>query len=216
MANRVLILEDDTLTRLSLVTAVRHFGYDVVIEEPKAADALSRALITKPDLAILDLHLGPGPTGIDVAVSLRKQNPRIGIVFLTSYDDPRLLNPNLPSVPTGAHYLTKSSIEKISTLKEVLEDAILGHLPNEAARSSTFINMTDTQIETLRLVALGHTNSEIARMRFVKEKSVEVTISRLAKQLGLAMSPTINQRVSLAKAYFRSIGSNLENDNVQT
>lgn len=206
-----MVLEDDTFTRLSLVAALVHFGYDVVIEESVPANAIARSLVAKPTAAILDLHLGKGATGLDVARELRRQNPRIGIVLLTSFDDPRLLNPNLPPVPVGTIYLTKQKVEKITEIR----DAIVKSLDFEKSQLfpehiPAFGNLSDVQIETLRLVAQGLSNAEIAKRRFVKEKSIELTISRVAKSLGIEAGVAINQRVHISRVYFRAIGVNVD------
>ena len=66
--------------------------------------------------------------------------------------------------------------------------------------------MTDIQVETLRMVAEGHTNSEIAKQRFVSEKAVEQTIAKIAKALDIPAATNQNQRVHIARVYFRLTG----------
>ena len=211
MTLRVLVLEDDPFTRLSIVAALRHFGFDVVAEEAEPGKAIERALNVKPEVAMLDLHLGKGATGLDVAKELRRVNPRIGIIMLTSFEDPRLLGPSLPPVPRGTVYLTKKSVQNLALLKAAVNDAAAAALDNsESENVSAFGRLSDVQIETLRLVAEGLSNSEIAKRRFVTEKSVEVTISRVMKSLGISASAGLNQRVHVAGIYFRSIGANLD------
>lgn len=208
MTLRVLVLEDDPFTRLSIVLALRHFGFDVVAEEALPQAALERAQLTRPEVALLDLHLGKGATGLDVAKELRRNNPKIGIVMLTSFEDPRLLSPSLPPVPRGSVYLTKRSVQNLALIKTaVLEAAAAATNNTEVEHIPAFGALTGVQIETLRLVAQGLSNAEIAKRRFVKEKSVELTISRVAKSLGIVNSNSVNQRVHIARVYFRSIGA---------
>ena len=116
MAIRAIVVEDDDFTRLMITTALKEQGLEVVLNTPSPSVALEKSIDLKPDLAILDLHLGKGPTGIDLAVALRSQQPKIGILMLTSFEDPRLLNPNLPKLPFGGVYLTKKSVGEIQTL----------------------------------------------------------------------------------------------------
>lgn len=204
----MLVLEDDPFTRLSIVSALRHFGFDVVAEEALPQAALERAQLTRPEVALLDLHLGKGATGLDVAKELRRNNPKIGIVMLTSFEDPRLLSPSLPPVPRGSVYLTKRSVQNLALIKTaVLEAAAAATNNTEVEHIPAFGALTGVQIETLRLVAQGLSNAEIAKRRFVKEKSVELTISRVAKSLGIISSNSVNQRVHIARVYFRSIGA---------
>ncbi|MEY3889454.1 MAG: hypothetical protein RI931_576, partial [Actinomycetota bacterium] len=120
MSLRVALVEDDAFTRLTLSSALKASGLDVVFEASNAADAVQLAEQHTIDVALLDLHLGAGPTGIDVAQAIRRREPSVGIVFLTSFDDPRLLSATLPQLPGGAHYLTKNSIADIDSLTAVI------------------------------------------------------------------------------------------------
>lgn len=207
MTYKLLILEDDPFARLSISSATTNLGLAPIIVESSPNIALDKAAKVMPDAAILDLHLGSGATGLDVAVALRKLNPEIGIVLLTSYEDPRLLNPSLPKPPSGTVYLVKKDIENLKELGEAVELSVSqGVTKSDSKNTTAFGKMTDSQIETLRLIANGLSNSEIAKQRFITEKSVELTITRLSKKLGIAGSPDYNQRVRIARIYFRSIG----------
>lgn len=209
MGLRVVVVEDDAFTRTMLVSTLSQAGLSVILETGSAAEAVQKAPNLKPAVAVLDLHLGIGPTGIDVAHALRRNDPAIGIIFLTSYSDPRLLDANLPPMPGNSQYLTKESVIQL----EVLLQAISNSLVNKSAKTkfkttSNMNTLTDIQIEVLRLLADGMSNSEIAKRRVVSEKSVEVTIARIAKTLNLAKDSSRNQRVHMAKAYFAALGMN--------
>ena len=104
---RLILVEDDAFTRATLGDALAHQGFDVKARVATAAEALAAQKECDPQVAVLDLDLGIGPTGIDVAIALRSRNPKIGIIFLTTYKDPRLIESNLPSLPEGAIYLNK-------------------------------------------------------------------------------------------------------------
>jgi DNA-binding NarL/FixJ family response regulator len=165
----------------------------------------------QPNLIVVDLHLGIGPTGLDIATEVRRTAPKMGVVFLSSYEDPRVLNPNLPDLPFGSVYLNKRKVNDIKVLMEAINSAV-DHKSWRASgsavprASNSISSLSNTQLETLRLMAQGMSNSEIAKRRFVTEKSVETSISRLAKAMGLKSDPSTNQRVHLAKVYFRALG----------
>jgi DNA-binding NarL/FixJ family response regulator len=207
MSLRLAVVEDDAFTRMTLVAALKARGQNVVMVASDAAEAAMLGQIHSIDAAILDLHLGVGPTGLDVAQALRRRNPSVGIVFLTSFDDPRLLSTHLPQLPGNSQYLTKASIGDIDQLINAIQLAVHGR-GNVSGKLNNHPlgKFTDSQIETLRLVAQGLSNAEIARRRFVTERAVEVSISRVAKALGLEADSTRNQRVHMAKVFFRAVG----------
>lgn len=209
MGVRAIVVDDDAFIRTMLVSTLNQAGLSVVLETGSAADAVQQAPKLHPAIAILDLHLGIGPTGIDVAHALRRNDPTIGIIFLTSYSDPRLLNANLPPMPGNSQYLTKESVINFEVLRKAIHDSLTQNSVATKFNSGSSMNtLTDVQIEVLRLLADGLSNSEIAKRRVVSEKSIEVTISRIAKSLNLAKDSTRNQRVHMAKAYFAALGMN--------
>ena len=207
MPYKLMLVDDDKLMRLSLEAALREVGFDVKFSAENAADALRQAKLTQLDAALIDLHLGTGPNGVDLANALRQHNPSLGITFLTSYDDPRLLDSNISKIPTGSKYITKREIGSIQQLNDVLISSILKPRQNSAQKSYLVSQLSSIQIETLKLVAMGLTNSEISTRRFITQKSVELTIRRVAKSLGIPNDGSKNQRVLIAKAFFEAIGS---------
>lgn len=209
---KIAIVEDEAFTRVTLSGTARALGFDVVIETDSASKALSMAIESQPQVALIDLHLGAGPTGIDLAIALRLKLPNIGLVILSSFEDPRLLNPNLPTIPTRVQYIMKSKITHALKLKSIILDSInIDSSPSmREEQVSSVAKLSDTQIETLRLMALGLSNGEIAKRRFVTEKSVEISIARLAKKLKIEQTPSANQRVNIAKVYFRATGQPLD------
>jgi two-component system invasion response regulator UvrY len=207
MALDVIVVEDDAFTRLSLVAALSAPGIRVVYDTASASDALTNAEVLLPHVAILDLHLGRGPTGIDLARSLRRQNPRVGIVLLTSFDDPRLLGENLPTPPAGTQYLTKRSVTSIESVVQAVGASMRAlNVSPAVTHISPLEKLTGVQIETLRLISHGLSNSEIAARRGITEKSVEKSVTRICKALSVDTGPMSNQRVQIVKIFFSALG----------
>lgn len=206
----ILVVDDDDFTRFLLVRTLRDLGFDRVKDAGSAAQALAAARPVVPDAAILDLDLGPGPNGIDCAHALRKLSPKIAIVMLSSYQDPRLLGANKP-LPEGSVYLSKRLLGDAevlaATIREVLESpaARRNAFPGQDS-SPTPVKLSDNQIEIMRLVAEGYSNAEIARRIFVTEPGVAKAIGRLVKQLGIDSGPESNVRVRITQAYYSMVG----------
>jgi len=202
---RVLLVEDNSFTRSTVAGALSAEGLSPTAAVSSASEAMDSARTLVFDCAVIDLHLGPGPTGIDVAHGLRGIQPRMGVVLLTSYADPRLLSANTADLPTGSIYAVKNDIESTNELHEFVKQAISWE--DSAKRPAPpSLPLTDIQVAVLALAAHGLTNAEIARRRFTTERSVEMTLQRTAQRLGLEPNEVENSRVVLAQAYFELIG----------
>lgn len=208
-----MVVEDDDFTRSTVVSALQIQGIDVVGQSSTVSPAMVLFSELKPDAIVIDLDLGAGPNGIDLAIAVRRKKPNTGIVILTTFEDPRLLHPRIPNPPTGAVYLVKRKVGEIGSLYKSIEEAIANvknvkktpALKKQVAPELT--KVTESQLETMKLIAEGYSNSEIARLRGVTEKSIEQIISRLASHLDLPKGQKRNMRVQISKMYYRLTGS---------
>jgi two-component system nitrate/nitrite response regulator NarL len=214
-----MIVDDDVFTRVLLTKAIESLGHKVLGAFATAREAANFASKAKPQVAILDLDLGQGPTGIDLAQSLRKFDPTIGIVLLTSYDDPRLIRAKNLTLPEGTVYLGKKQVESDSVIQMAIATSMLqATLDEEPSRHSPALlagkaaKLSDSQIEVMRLVSTGLTNAEIAKQRFLSEAAVGKSIARLVRQLSIVATAEQNQRVLIARAYFEAVGRATRND----
>lgn len=196
---RVLVVDDDPFTRATLVPALAAGGVGVVAQASTAREAMAAARQTLPDAAVVDLDLGEGPTGVDLAQALRRVLPRVGIVVISTYAEPRLIGANLGPLPQGSRYLVKQEIVDIGDLVAALRESI--DLGPSRARSLPATELSSGQLEVLRLVAAGYSNREIARRRVVTEATIEKAVARLIRQLGITVAADQNARVLLTRAY---------------
>jgi DNA-binding NarL/FixJ family response regulator len=201
---RVLVVEDDAFTRMTLVTVVTSLGHEVTGQAGTVVDAMDEARTSRPDVVLLDLDLGAGPTGIDAAYGLRGLLPDVGIVVLSSYADARVMGRRARPLPPGALFVSKRDLSDV----QVLEDAIRGSLQADSpvAGPRGGVDFTDSQLELMRLVASGLSNDEIARRLWLTEPSVRRSITRLLRKLNIESSDTRNARVQLTRAYSELAG----------
>ena len=220
---RVLMVDDDPFTRSTLASSLQVLGcYVVTAESVSSALRAMRNFSAEnaPNVALLDLDLGEGPTGLDLAVTLREEFPTIAIVILSTYVDPRLIGGNQPELPNGAIYVIKNSIINPQVLGDALESAV-GNMSNDKSNSQKIIEsalaamgLSNKQIEMMRLVASGLTNAEIAKQQWMTEPAVEKAIARLSKKLDISASKEQNQRVMITNEFHRLTGSaTVRNDN---
>jgi len=219
MTIRVLLINDDPFELVTLAAAMRLHGVNVVGE---ASDYMvSEKLFTslKPEVVVIDVQFN-SHSGIPFAQLLRKSSPALGIVLTTACPDLRLLGHTEKEIPLGTQIVLKRSVGDLDVICDAIPDSINAaaeKLPMEwmndhsSLRENSFISilhdLTDIQIETLRLVALGMSNSEIGRTRFVSEKSVEQIVARIAQHLGVIPDRKQNLRVLITGQYFKWIGA---------
>lgn len=205
---RVLVVDDHPFGLSTLAGALTGRGLDVRAAGT-ARDAHAIALEFRPAVAVVDLDLGPGPTGIDLAQALRKVLPAIGICILTSYRDPRLAGGAAPQLPPGSLYMCKADVSDVAQLAQSID--LLAHAPLAHRTLSTMTtgptaSLTDVQVEVLLAVGAGITTAEIAQQRGVSASAVEQTISRICERLEIPRNSTLNQRVQLVQALNRLRG----------
>jgi len=198
---RILILEDNDFTRGLLVASLTGSGFEVALSGKTALAAIEAVNKHQIEVALLDLDLGPGPSGIDVAHALRKLNPDLGIVFLTTFQDPRLSQTRSLELPIGSRYLVKSQSADINRVTTAILQAKFSPRRSDKHHSSNRAPMSDKQVEIIKMLAGGLTNSEIASRTASTEKVVEHTIARIFVLLDLGKSPELNSRVQLTRAF---------------
>lgn len=207
-STRVLVVDDHPFALATLTAALAGRSIDVRgAASPR--EALAVAVESRPSVAMLDLDLGPGPTGIDLAHALRKEFPAIGIVILTSFRDPRLAGVGVPALPLGSIYLCKADVSDIDVVVKAIElvehSPLARRAPLHMASGPT-VALTDTQVEVLLLVGEGITTAEIAERRGVSTGAIEQILARICERLEIPRSTSRNQRVQLVQALHRLRG----------
>jgi DNA-binding NarL/FixJ family response regulator len=207
---KLLIVENDAFAGNFMSKSLSDAGFSNILVADTAVDAMRIFREINPDTVLIDIELGIGPNGIDLARAFRKVKDTVGIVFLTSIVDPRLIDLKGAEIPDGSIYLSKSLVSGITEIVESLHESIvIGKNKSDSfvvKHKNGSTELTNGQCELIRLIAQGLSNKEIARSKFVTVKSVENSISRLAKKLEFKDENTNSQRVLIARRYFQMIG----------
>lgn len=205
----VLVVEDDRLTLGLLAEILTQAGFVV-----GAADSAARARTMwnrmDPDAVVLDVDLGSGVNGFDLADAFMAQTPSIAVLFLSNLPDARFAGRNPASLPVGVGYVRKEQISEPRVLVEAL-DAVLRGLDIETPRHDLdpgrpMAELSRTQIEVLRMVALGMSNQQIAAERGTSTRAVHHVLSRSMAHLEVDMTDEGNARVVAAREFIRAAG----------
>ena len=201
----VLLVENDEFTREVVAAALREAGCAVTASVATAREAIATVHEGSFDCAVVELGLGAGPSGIELAHALRTVDSRIAIVILTSFTDPRLYSEHERELPSRTVYAVKNDVRTIGHLRELIDMACgVGDRREHVSRGR--VDLTNAQVELLRLVAVGCTNAEIARRREVSERSVEAALTRLIRRLQIEPESGENARVLLVRAFVALAG----------
>lgn len=202
MVTRIGVVEDDTLLRTSLAQSLAQSGQEVVFSAGAAKEAIQSLSETDIDVLVTDVHLGTELSGIDVARVAEEHNPDIGVVYLTSYEDPRLALGGAPvQLVKNSVYLVKQSVQTGSELAEAIATVVSKKGSGLPESGSPLSQLSNRQMQTLGLLAAGHSNKEIARIRGITEQSVAISINRISKSLEIPSQLDRNQRVHLARVF---------------
>lgn len=208
---KLLLVEDDQIILTMMSKAVEAEGFKLLGAATDVVTAMESFKKNQPDVAILDIDLGAGPTGIDLANKIRKINHRVAIVFCTSYKDIRFIKNESHYDPPHTVLLKKSDIVNLDKVSNAIHEAL--ELVRDADETKPdqlsekfYKNLTNLEIELLAMVASGVSNKNIAKERGISTKSCENAIARLAKKLDIPATENNNQRVLMTRKYFELSG----------
>ncbi len=203
LGRRLLVVEDDPFTASLLADALVVHGFEVRV----AADVLEARRAVKifdPDVALIDIALGVGPSGLDLAHALSKQRPDIALLILTKYPDARTAGVSIDEVPKGCGFLRKDKVRDTEYLLAQLESVLSDQ--SEQVRDDldtvhALAVLSPRQLEVLRLIAMGYTNEFIAQCTDSGLSSVERWVMQVFRALGLDSRGNINPRVEAARIF---------------
>jgi two-component system response regulator NreC len=194
MATRVLLCDDHILVRSGIRRLLTPEEWiEVVGEAANAVDAVEQARNLQPDVLLLDIAM-PGPSGLTVISDLRSASPSTRILILSMQDDPSYVR---RAFDAGAHgYLLKEAADL--ELLQAMRDVVAGHRYLHASLEARLAvqtvlrpgerreELSRREREILQLLALGHTNPEIAKVFVVSVGTIEAHRSRIMERLHLS------------------------------
>ncbi len=205
---RLLVVEDEPLVARLLRGALESLGFDVATA---ASNGEARAALADfdPDVVLIDLMLGDGPSGADLAHVVHHQHPGVGILILTRFPDLRSAGLADDALPPGAGFVRKDMVEDPSYIVTAIDEVVAGKAtcPRQDHDSERpLAGLTKAQHEVLRMVAQGYDNSAIATHRGSTLSTVENTIAELYRRLGIDPHSDLNPRVEAARRFVEAAG----------
>jgi two-component system, NarL family, response regulator NreC len=192
---RVVIVDDHAVVRSGL-RLVLEAEDDIQVEDEggTADEAVRLARLHKPDVVLLDVTM-PGRSGLSAAAEIKQAAPEAQILVLSMHDDPSYVREAFAEGASGYLLKEAADAELVAAVREVASGgryvhpalgARLAAGEAEAQASALADPLSDREREVLRLLALGHTNQEIAKMLFISVRTAETHRAHIMQKLRLS------------------------------
>jgi DNA-binding NarL/FixJ family response regulator len=192
----ILIVDDHEVVRNGIRAYLETLPkFNVVGEAACGEEAIKMAGELIPDVVLMDLVM-PGMDGIETTREVKKISPRTQIVVLTSYHEDEQI---FPALKAGAiSYVLKdmkmdklaeaiqSAIHDEVTLHPLVATRVLRNLRGESSDASFYAELTDRELEVLKFIANGLSNSQIAEQLVISTNTVKGHVSNILSKLHLA------------------------------
>lgn len=186
---RILIADDHRVVRTGLRMLLEsHPDFEVVGEASSGPETVQKAQELRPELVILDLSM-PDGNGL---LYLRQLSEMTRVLVLTMHDDPAYVRQVIQAGGSGYVLKEAADVELFSAIRAVLSGqtyiypTLAAKLVEEKAGGERkSVPLSPRELEVLRLVALGHTNQEIALQLNVSVRTVETYKTRICEKLGV-------------------------------
>jgi two-component system response regulator NreC len=187
---RLVLADDYEIVRRTLRRQLdAETEFEIVAEASDVPMVLRHVRAHRPHVVVLDVAM-PGGSSLTAIRQLHAEAPDTRIVVTTMLDDPRFAREAIAAGASG--YVLKETADR--DLPEAIRRAAADETfvtPSVAAVLAAYTNggddaLSQREVDVLRLIALGHTNTEIARLLQISIRTVETHRARIHRKLGLA------------------------------
>ena len=196
---RVLVVDDHAILRDGIRSLLdRQDDMAVIGEAANGQDALVRIGELLPDIVLMDINM-PGMNGLEATRYLKSLYPQVKILILTQHDSQEYISPLLQAGASGYVLKRSGGREVVNAIRQVyeqgafLEPSVTRQVLNQLTagdpdRQAGIANLTEREREVLRLISLGNSNKEIARILVISPKTVSVHRTNIMTKLGVKNS----------------------------
>src|SRR5580765_5340219 len=192
---QVLIVDDHAVVRAGIRLLLgREDDIEPVGEAGSGREAIFEARSLKPDVILIDVVM-PDGNGLEVIPTLLREGPDTKILVLSMQDDPRYVRAAFAAGASGYVLKEAADVEVVAAVREVARGGRYVHpelgarliaADADAARRAEEDPLSDREREVLRLLALGHTNQEIAKQLFISVRTAETHRAHIMQKLRLS------------------------------
>jgi len=191
---RVLLVDDHSVVRSGLRMLLdAQDDIETVGEAGDMRTAVFETRALKPDVILMDMVM-PGGSGIDATTAVLKEHPDAKVLVLSMQDDPSYVREAFAVGASGYVLKEAADAEVVAAIREVAAGGRYVHpalgarliaAEAEDRRRAEADPLSDREREVLRLLALGHTNQEIAKMLYISVRTAETHRAHIMQKLRL-------------------------------
>ena len=191
---RVLIVDDHAVVRSGIrLLLEQEPDIEPVGEAGTGREAVFEARSLKPDVVLMDVVM-PDQTGLEVLPTLLHERPELKVLLLSMQDDPRYVREAFEAGASGYVLKEAADAEVVAAIREVARGGRYVHpelgarlVAAESAERKRAAEdpLSEREREVLRLLALGHTNQEIAKQLFISVRTAETHRAHIMQKLRL-------------------------------
>ena len=193
---RVLLADDHTLFRKGVRTLMEGMPEVAVVGEAATGqEVVAQARELVPDVILMDIKM-PAPSGIEATREILQENPHIGVILVTMFDDPESVFSGMRAGARG-YVLKEADPEELwravgaanrgeVILCPIMARKVLEHFGKDAGRNQPglpYEGLTQRKLEVLQLAADGMSNKEIAGKLVISEKTAKYHIANIFSKL---------------------------------
>jgi two-component system, NarL family, response regulator NreC len=191
---QILVVDDHAVVRSGLRMLLdAQQDLEVVGEAGDMRGAVFEARALKPDVILMDVVM-PGASGIEATAAVLKEAPDAKVLVLSMQDDPHYVREAFSAGASGYVLKEAADAELVDAVREVAGGGRYVHPELGARLVSAEVDdrakadadpLSEREREVLRLLALGHTNQEIAKMLYLSVRTVETHRAHIMQKLRL-------------------------------
>jgi len=191
---RVLVVDDHAVVRSGLRALLDREDQIAVVDEAATADeAVFRMIEHKPDVLLMDVTM-PGTSGLEAIPKLLQASPATRVLMLSMHDDPRYVREAFAAGASGYVLKEAADTEVVAAIRTVAAGqsyvnpslgARMAGAEAKAAADAKADPLSEREHEVLRMLALGHTNQEIAKALYISVRTAETHRAHIMQKLGL-------------------------------
>jgi len=192
---RVLIVDDHAVVRAGLRMLIdAEDDLEAAGEAGSARDAIFRARELQPDVILMDVVM-PDGNGLDAIPTLLHEHPEAKVLMLSMQDDPQYVRQAFTAGASGYVLKEAADTDVVSAIREVARGGRYVHpelgarlvaAETEERRRAEEDPLSEREREVLRMLALGHTNQEIAKQLYISVRTAETHRAHIMQKLRLS------------------------------